>query len=723
MGSADQQQNQRQALNHRHELKQGRKAERREGRTSGRLAALLIVAAAAIVGVGLFVLRAGIPGPRAAPNVLLITLDTTRADHVGAYGHRGARTPRLDRLASEGVLFEHAIAAAPITLPAHVSLLTGVYPFAHGVRNNGNFSLGGTIPTLATALHDHGYRTAAFVSAFVLDRRYGLARGFDVYDDRLQLERRGDRTAAAAATWLTAQANDPAPFFVWLHLYDAHDPYDPPPPFRAAFADRPYDGEIAFDDEVIGSVLDGLDRAGRLASTIVAVVGDHGESLGEHGEDTHAVFVYESTLRVPMILAWPGRLPAGRRIPALVRGIDLAPTLLDLAGQPPLPGVQGQTLVPLVRDRARAPASAYGESYFPQLYMNWAPLRSIQDDRWKFIDAPTPELYDLARDAGEQTNLAEREPARAAALRRALDALTGGHPGAMTKQTIDRETAAKLAALGYVGASGSGMAPASGAAQPDPKVMIGVFNRVRAANAAMQEGRFAEAVAIAGDAIGRDPQNAFATIVLANAEMEQGRYREAIAAYRTYLELVPTSSDAHHRMAICYARLREPDHALAEDEAALAIDPRNGDAHLLRGGLLAARGQTAEALRELRTAVEINSDSVPSRVSLARALVTAGRLDEAETELRRALELQPESADAHAGLAGLLAARGQHERAVPEFLRALKLRPDADDIRLDLAQALERSGRPAEARTEYARLVSGKETPPDIRKAAKAHLR
>ena len=662
-----------------------------------------------------------LPAPT-PPNILLITLDTTRADRLGVYGHTLARTPRLDRLAREGVLFERALTVAPITLPAHASLLTGTYPFTHGVRNNGDFSLTETVPTLATTLHDAGYRTAAFISAFVLDRRYGLARGFDEYDDRVTLERRGDRTAAAAAEWLDAHASGPAPFFVWLHLYDAHNPYDPPPPFRDAFAGHLYDGEIAFDDEVIGSVLDRLDRAGRLSSTIVAVIGDHGESLGEHGEDTHAVFVYESTLRVPMILAWPGRLPAGRRVSSLVRGIDLAPTLLDLADRPPLAGAQGRTLMPLVRGAATGARSAYAESYFPLLYMNWAPLRSIQDERWKFIDAPTPELYDLQRDASEQTNLAEREPARAAALRRALDAVTGGAPGVMTRRTIDADTAAKLAALGYVGSAGSGMTPTSGAEGPDPKQMIGVFNRLRQANAAVQGGRFAEAAAIARDALRQDPHNAFATIVLANADLEQGRYRDAIAGYRAYLDLVPASADAHHRIAICFARLGDSERALAEDEAALAIDPRSGDARMLRGGLLAGRGRTDEALRELRGAVDISPENAAFRVGLARVLVTKGQLDGAEVELRRALQLQPQSADAHAAYGGLIVARGQPERAVAEFERALTLRPDADDIRLDLARALERAGRAADARVEYARLADARETPADIKKAAKARL-
>ena len=683
-----------------------------------------VLGMAAVVGAAIlaFLSRGQLLPSHTPPNILLITLDTTRADRLGAYGYRLASTARLDRLATQGVVFERAVAAAPITLPAHASLMTASYPFVHGVRNNGNFSLRETLPTLATALHDRGYRTGAFVSAFVLDRRYGLGRGFDVYDDQVQLERRGDRTAAAAAQWFTGRATDPAPFFAWLHLYDPHDPYDPPPPFRAAFPERPYDGEIAFDDGVIGSILDRLERLGRLASTIVAVVGDHGESLGEHGEDTHAVFVYESVLRVPMIISWPGRLPAGRRVAALVRAIDLAPTLLDLAGQPPLSSAQGQTLLPLIRGAAAAAGSAYSESYFPQLYMNWAPLRSIQDDRWKFIDAPAPELYDLAGDAGEQTNLAAREPARAAALRRALDALTGGTAGAMTERSIDADTAARLAALGYVGSSAGSGTRASNAASADPKLMIGVFNRIRRANAALQERRFAEAAAISREALAADPRNAFATIVLANAEMEQGRYREAIAGYRAYLDLVPANSDAHHRMAICHARLGDPDRALAEEDAALAIDPRNADSHTLRGGLLAARGRTEEAIRELRSAVGLAPENAPFRVGLARVLVTAQKLDEAEAELRRALELQPQSGDAHATYGSLFVARGQLEAAAAAFDRALKIRPDADDVRLDLARTFERLGRTAEARTEYERLATGPDTPADIRKAARARL-
>jgi arylsulfatase A-like enzyme/cytochrome c-type biogenesis protein CcmH/NrfG len=663
------------------------------------------------------------PAARTPPNILLITLDTTRADHLGAYGDREARTPNLDRLATEGVVFEHAVAVAPITLPAHASLFTGVYPFVHGVRNNGNFTLNDSLPTLATVLRASGYRTAAFVSAFVLERRYGLARGFDEYDDRVQLERRADRTIAAATDWLNAHAGDGKPFLIWVHLYDPHDPYDPPPPFRDAFAGHPYDGEIAFADAALGAILDRLTTLGLRSSTIVLAAGDHGESLGEHHEATHSMFVYASVLRMPLIVAWPDHLPAGRRVPALVRAVDVTPTLLDLSGQAALPNAHGQSLAPLARGSGVGPPSAYGETYFPLFYMNWAPLRSIEDGRWKFIDAPSPELYDLSVDPRETMNLAARETSRAAVLRRALEALAGGGPGVLTERPIERETAQKLAALGYIGSATAGHVAAQENRRKDPKAMIGVFNQIRRANAAVEARRPAEAERLAREALTQDRDNAFATIVLANAQMEQGRYLEAVAAFRRYAELVPTSADAHHRIAVCFSRLGDVDRALAEEEAALAIDPRDSEAHELRGGLLVGRGRIDEAIRALRTAVEIEPANAMFRIGLARALLTAGQVDEAETEVRRGLELEPDSANAHAANAAVSAARNRFDAAAGEYARALQLRPDYDDVRLDFARTLERLGRVADAAAEYRRLASNPATPPDIRRAARQRLR
>jgi arylsulfatase A-like enzyme/Tfp pilus assembly protein PilF len=633
--------------------------------------------------------------------MLLITLDTTRADHLGAYGDAAARTPTFDRLASEGVLFERAVSVAPITLPAHVSLLTGRYPFAHGVRNNGNFRVADDVSTLATVLHDRGYRTAAFVSAFVLDRRSGLSRGFDEYDDRFdaggagtpedEIERRGDRTGQLAEQWIATQPGtagvDRPPFFVWLHLYDPHDPYTPPPPFAEPFQNHPYDGEIAFDDAVVGSLVDRLKRLGLLATTIVAVVGDHGESLGEHGEVTHAMFVYESVLQVPMMVWWPGHL-APARVAPLVRGIDLAPTLLDLAGMPALADAQGESLLPLARGRRRGPAAAYSETYFPLFFMKWAPLRAIQDDRWKFIDAPAAELYDLATDPHEQSNLAAREPARAAALRRALDSVSGADSGAMTTAKPDRDAIEKLAALGYIGITGASPVPGGSATRADPKTMIGVFNRLRGANNAVTHGRPADAEATARAVLAMDGQNAFAMLILAQAQMQQGRCPDAIASYRRYAALVPTSADAHYWIAICAARQGRPAIALDEVSAALAIDPPHARARLLRAGLLTERG----------------------------------RLDEAASDYQQVIDQQPSNADAHSGYAVLLTARNEPERAIGEFQRALAIRSDLDEVRLALAGVLEQAGRAPEARVEYQRLAASPATSEQIRRTALRRL-
>lgn len=666
------------------------------------------------------------------PNILLVTLDTTRADRIGAYGYSLAKTSHLDRLAAEGVRFNRTIAPAPITLPSHASLFTARYPFAHGVRNNGNFYLGDEFPTLATALHDRGYRTAAFVSSFILDRRYGLARGFDEYDDRFesggeqvvnfQIERRGDRTALAAGEWLDRNARDPQhPFFVWLHLYDPHEPYRAPQPFRDMFADRPYDGEIAFDDAILASVIDRLNKLGQLDSTLIAVVGDHGESLGEHGEETHSMFVYESALRVPMILWRPGRIPSGKVVTPLVRVIDLTPTLLELAGAPPLAGAEGKSLVPLIEGRGPAPPSAYAETYLPLFYMNWAPLRSIQDDRWKYVDAPTVELYDLERDPHEADNLAQREPSRTAALKRALDTVTGGREGSMKVGRLDREALEKLAALGYIGATTTASIDRTDT-KPDPKAMIAVFNRLRTANAAVRTGKFDEATRVAREVLARDPKNAFATIIVASAEMNQGKYREAIAAYRAYIDLVPTSAYAHHWIAICYLRLGDRDRALAEEDAALAIDSKYADARVLRGGVLAARGQFEAAIRELTEAVSTDPDKPALRLDLAKVLTDAKRFDEAEAQYRRALELAPASADAHTGLGVLLAGRDRLDDAATELRRALQLEPQHDEARFDLAKVFEQQGKRKEAREEYQQLAASPHAASDIKGAARERL-
>ena len=669
-------------------------------------------------------------GPR--DNLLLITLDTTRADRLGSYGYSRARTPHLDRLAAEGVRFERALSPAPITLPAHASIFTGLYPFAHGVRNNGNFYLGESFPTLATVLKQEGYRTAAFVGSFILDRRYGLARGFDRYDDRMQgqhervieleAERRGDRTSLALEKWLQEQAGAEAPFFVWLHLYDPHEPYRPPRPFRDLFAASPYDGEIAFDDAIVAAVLDRLSQLGQRDRTLVAVIGDHGESLGDHGEETHSMFVYETALHVPLILWRPGRLPAARVVPEPVRATDLAPTLLDLLGAPPLDTPHGRSLVPLLEGRAAAvPPAIYGETLLPQLYMNWAPLLSLRDERWKLIDAPQPELYDLHSDPGEERNVYGALPQTARALQEALRRLTGPGAGAMSVAALDRDAIEKLAALGYVGA-GAEAAAATTTPSGDPKEMIAVFNRLRRANSAVRERRFGDALPLLAEVLRRDPRNAFARLVMGSAHLGMGRYAQAIAWFKKYLELVPTSVYAHHWIAVCHLQRGAREDALREAEVVLAMDPRFTDARVMKGAILAARGDHPGAIAELRAAVAADPAKPMLRLDLAKVLAEAGQPAAARGEYEAALRIDSDYVPALVGLGALQAGQGEHQAAQRTLLRALELDPRSDEARFNLARVLELGGDRAAATAEYERLARAQETPPALRTAARERL-
>jgi len=695
------------------------------------------VALAVAIGAALWLGRVFGPGrpSGAGLNVLLITLDTTRADRLGCYGHRAAQTPRLDRLAAEGVRFENAVAAAPITLPSHASIFTALHPFEHGVRNNGNFYLAERFDTLASVLRKRGYRTAAFVSSFILDRRYGLARGFDTYDDHmeealalgsgLEVERRGDRTALVLIRWLEGYAGQgaSAPFFAWLHLYDPHEPYRPPPPFRELFADDPYDGEIAFADQSVGMVLDKLTQLRLLDRCLVAVVADHGESLGDHGEETHSMFLYESAIRVPLILWRPGALPAGKVVATPVPTLDLSPTILDILGAPTLSAPHARSLRGILEGRSPEPPPAvYAETYVPKLAMGGAALRALRDERFKLIDAPRPELYDLARDPGETRNRFADEPRAAQALRGELERLTAGGSGAMNVRPVDNEAIERLEALGYLGAGVDMSSVDEGAEGKDPKDLIATFNRLRRAAEAVRKRRFADALPILRTVIAEDPRNGFAHMLLGSTHLGMRQYARAIEELRAYVALAPTSAQAHQWIAVAYANLGDRTNALKEAGAALAIDPHFSDARVLRAGLLSALGRRAEAIQELRAGVAADPDKPPLRMSLAEVLGDAGQSADAESEYRAILRQDPAFAPALASLGALLARRGDLDGASGVLQRALEVDPGQNEARFNLASVLERQGHTADARREYERLAGAPDAPPAVRDAAKKRL-
>jgi tetratricopeptide (TPR) repeat protein len=542
------------------------------------------------------------------------------------------------------------LSPVPLTLPAHASLLTGRQPFTHGVRNNGHFVLPAEVPTLATHLSEHGYQTAAFVSTFVLDRQFGLARGFAHFDDALdapetsgavalELERRGDRTVAAARAWL-AQRPPGSPYFAWVHLYDAHEPYAPPSPYKEQFAGRSYDGEIAFQDASIGALLDAAGY-GTPGGPLVVVAGDHGESLGEHGESTHGLFVYEAALRVPLIVAQPGAL-AARVVTEPVGLVDVAATIADLAGATAIGGSDGRTLRPLLNGSGSAdePPPAYAETYFPQFFMQWAPLRAIEAGRWKYIEAPEPELYDLEADPGESRNLAATDPSRVATLSRALTGMVGTGAGRQAVTPLTAEARERLASLGYLSAA-SVPPPAAGSAAPDPKRMAPLFERLLTANRALSEGKPEVAGRIAREVLSANPGNPFAQMALGRASLALGRHREAIDALHAYAAAVPGSADAHHWLALAHLRGGDRARALTEEEAALAIDPRHTAALALKAGLIFSSGRRDEGLRGLTAAVDQQPENVTLRVELADLLTDAARFADAEREYSLALAARP----------------------------------------------------------------------------------
>jgi choline-sulfatase len=431
----------------------------------------------AVVG-GLAACTAG--GPLLRPsNVLIVTLDTTRADRLPAYGYQSASMAALDRLAREGVVFDRATTVAPLTLTAHTSLFTGLYPTRHGVRDNADAPLDPAHPTLADVLKGHGFRTAAFVGSSVLDARRGLSRGFDVYGDvgavdartPGKLRRPGNEVVDAALAWLDAADN--SPFLLWVHLYDAHAPCGPPEPYRSRYAADPYEGAIAFADSQVARLLGALDARHQLDRTAIVVVADHGESLGQHGEDEHGIFIYDSVMHIPLLVRMPGATP--RRISSMASLVDVMPTILDALGIAPV-STDGVSQVPAIRGRAAiADRSIYTESLYPQRF-GWSPLRALRDGRFKLIDAPRPELYDLEADPFEEQNIyADRNVvATAMASRLAIFSESPG-PARSDAARVPPELRARLAGLGYVGSSPR----IDQRAGRDPKDFIAEYNQIR----------------------------------------------------------------------------------------------------------------------------------------------------------------------------------------------------------------------------------------------------
>jgi arylsulfatase A-like enzyme/Tfp pilus assembly protein PilF len=635
----------------------------------------------AVASVLLGTLASGCSPGASADRVVLITIDTLRADHLGCYGGRWVATPAIDALAERGVRFETAISPAPLTLPAHASLMTGLEPPRHGVRNNSTFQLEGGFPTLAERMRERGFATAAFVGAVVLDRQYGLARGFDHYEDRMAprraagefgfAERTADRVIDAATNWLEGA---PSRFFLWVHLYDPHAGYQPPPRFLDQAPSHPYAGEIAFADAELGRLVERVRARWDQRRTLFVVTSDHGESLGEHGEMTHSLTIYEATQRVPLIISGAG-LPQGAVERATARLVDVAPTILALARAEPLGDVDGRDLLATSSEAGSPEPLAYVETLAPQLDLGWSPLLGVRSARFKYIRAPRPELYDLEEDPQETRNLVETRPQIAAELERSLESQLANARPVEPTVTPDAARRAQLAQLGYLAGEAAvpteelgklgGIDPKDGLAQvmglqaalglmtaghPEEALAMlesledgGYVFDLHRSEAARRVGRAEAAERFARAALARAPRVSSVHLALAEALEAQGRFEEATDSFEEAARLDPASAEPFVGLGRIAEARGDRQQAVELYQRAAASRGASAEALWRHAALRIEAGERAD---DLLSGIPAAAQNRPrAAIRLARAEANAGRRGRALARLMRALEASPGSAE------------------------------------------------------------------------------
>jgi arylsulfatase A-like enzyme/Flp pilus assembly protein TadD len=670
--------------------------------------------------------------PAGKPNVLLITVDTLRADHLGCYGSTTVRTNAADRLAARGALFTRAFAHNPLTLPSHANILLGLTANAHGVHDNSGFIVREDFLTLAEWLKGQGYETGAFVGAFPLDSRFGLVQGFDVYDDNygtqgptdmVFVERKAEVVVARASEWLRGRTG---PWFLWVHLFDPHQPYQPPEPFLSQYPGRPYDGEIAYADSALGKLLDLLDEMKITDRTAVVFTADHGESLGEHGEMTHGYFAYNATLRVPLILTLPGAKAA--KIDGNVGHVDIFPTVCELVGGQAPAGLQGRSLLPLVRGKSRPVRPIYFEALTAYYNRGWAPLRGYILGDEKFMESPIPEVYDLSKDFGELENLAPRtDLARYRKTFAGLVREESSPLAAKAGQVMDRATAEKLRTLGYV-VSPQRPEKKEFTAKDDLKTLLPYHAKWMAATVAYTAGRSAEGIALLKEIISERKDFDLAYTYLANFYQEQkrpadaeavlrealtynpgsfriitalgiamidnGRFDEALDLLKRSLALVDFDPETWNYLGVAYWNMGRYEEAFQAYERALSLDGNYAIVFNNRGSLrlslfLKERRpeELRQALEDFRKAVELDPKYASAWNGLGVGLLQSREIDGAIEAWKKAVELKPDFGFALFNLGLALLGRGERAEALGYFLRykelAYETLPPKDKARLD----------------------------------------
>ncbi len=619
---------------------------------------------------------------KSAPNVVLITIDTLRADHLGCYGYKQIKTPNIDGLAADSGRFERAYTVVPVTLPSHTAMLTGTYPMLSGMHDFSANKLSPQQVTMATVLKQAGYATGAVVASAVLDSRFGLNQGFDFYYDHFdfsrleeanldEMERPGNVVADQALDWLGK--NSQKKFFLWMHLYDPHYPYRPPEPYSREYASQPYDGEIAFADEQVGRLLRFLKDKGLYQNTVIVLTGDHGESLGEHGEKTHGFFIYNVTMHVPLIIHLPGK-PATQTVADPVSLVDLMPTVLAATGLDIPSQVQGRSLLSALRgekiDRDR---TLYGETFLPRLHFNWSELRGAENAKYHFIDAPRPELYDLTKDPGELRNLFPEKKAVAEEMRAKLAGLIREYSAGKElaeKTGLDPALMERLKSLGYAGFSGGGDPTITNRDLPDPKDRIATYELISDAIADSQHGRYPESIEKLKAAIKTEPQSVSAHYLQGLNYYRSKMFPEAVDELQKTVQLSPDYSLAIFNLGMAQAHAGQIDPAIATLQRALQLDSTNFEAAYNLGVAFIQKKELQPAAEAFQRSIAINPDLARSHHALGETLMYLDRLDDAIAELRKAVELAPQEPAIHRSLAQALAAKGLTAEANQELRRA-----------------------------------------------------
>jgi arylsulfatase A-like enzyme/thioredoxin-like negative regulator of GroEL len=706
--------------------------------------AVLVLAAGAAGGAWWLLARGGAPdGP-----IVIVSIDTLRADRLDVYGYTKGRTPVMTAFARDAAVFDRAYAHAPQTLPSHASLFTGRLPFEHKVRDNLGFSLADGASTLAALFHGAGYQTAGFVSAYVLRNETGIGQGFDLYDatfpssgaDRspAQVQRPGLDTLAAAEAWLGSRTS--SRFLLFFHIYEPHKPYRPPDRFRDL---QPYDGEVAFADEIVGRLLDTLKKRGWYDDATIVMLADHGEGLGDHIEEEHGLFLYDEVVRVPWLMKLPRGGSAGRRIPTPVQHIDLLPTLAAQFGLTTPTGLRGRDLMPALRGKGTiAPQGIYAEALYPRYHFGWSELLSLTDERFRYIKAPREELYDLERDPGERTNIVASRTQAAAALRSALDALSAGRD-VDKPSTVSDDDRRRLAALGYVGTQ-SGASTAGSGTRPDPKDKAPLLRTYRQAVEFLGDGRTADGARLLEQILAEDPQMTDVWSQYAAALGRMNRWKEAFDAYGHVIRLQPdepngplgaasalvalgrldearkhaalavatSPAQAHQALALIEVAAKRPDEALAQADLAAKAEPGLPMPVFVRGTIAYNEQRYDEALKSLFEAQKAYAGRAAQPKDLyfmiGDSLARLERYRDAEPYLKEEVRLYPEHVRARAGLAMLYQSTGRTqdvERTLDDLVRDVPS-PDAYDTaarlwrlfgRPDRASAVDALGRRAQS--------------------------